>query len=238
MYREPKEPHVLCWLSFCEACHFVRPIPVPMIMSIFPRCWWESFGARCNDTRSMRPVHWFYEGKVCHDTWNVSLGHTIIITGGNWWKTSSFWGYSFWLVASQGQWTVDLNHRRIASLLMREWCAMKCGTCSGDSEEISPILLPWYVLHHVRQLDIPQLHQRAQWWTIQWWTTQYRRWMVCWFSKYHDNDQFNILFIFCAWLFWISGVESWNKEKKENQGNYATFIKFYHDQFSCFLSFF
>ena len=25
MYREP---HVLCGLSFCEACHFVRPIPV------------------------------------------------------------------------------------------------------------------------------------------------------------------------------------------------------------------
>ena len=28
MYREPKLPHVLCGLSFCEACHFVRPIPV------------------------------------------------------------------------------------------------------------------------------------------------------------------------------------------------------------------
>ena len=28
MFREPKLPHVLCGLSFCEACHFVRPIPV------------------------------------------------------------------------------------------------------------------------------------------------------------------------------------------------------------------
>ena len=28
MYREPKLQHVLCGLSFCEACHFVRPIPV------------------------------------------------------------------------------------------------------------------------------------------------------------------------------------------------------------------
>ena len=31
MYREPKLPHVLCGLSFCEACHFVRPIPVRLI---------------------------------------------------------------------------------------------------------------------------------------------------------------------------------------------------------------
>ena len=28
MYREPKLPHDLCGLSFREACHFVRPIPV------------------------------------------------------------------------------------------------------------------------------------------------------------------------------------------------------------------
>ena len=28
MYREPKLPHVVGGLSFCEACHFVRPIPV------------------------------------------------------------------------------------------------------------------------------------------------------------------------------------------------------------------
>ena len=32
MYREPKLPHVLCGLSFCEACHFVRLIPVTIIM--------------------------------------------------------------------------------------------------------------------------------------------------------------------------------------------------------------
>ena len=31
MYKEPKLPHVLCGLSFCEACHFVRPIPVHVI---------------------------------------------------------------------------------------------------------------------------------------------------------------------------------------------------------------
>ena len=28
MNREPKLPHVLCGLSFCEACHVVRQIPV------------------------------------------------------------------------------------------------------------------------------------------------------------------------------------------------------------------
>ena len=34
MYREPKLPHVLCGLSFCEACHFVRPIPVVALVNI------------------------------------------------------------------------------------------------------------------------------------------------------------------------------------------------------------
>ena len=34
MYREPKLPHVLCGLSFCEACHFVRPIPVYDLQNI------------------------------------------------------------------------------------------------------------------------------------------------------------------------------------------------------------
>ena len=40
--REPKLPHVLCGLSFCEACHFVRPIPVTkpnssiLIPTMFP----------------------------------------------------------------------------------------------------------------------------------------------------------------------------------------------------------
>ena len=37
MYREPKLPHVLCGLSFCEACHFVRPIPVPLGLSFIKR---------------------------------------------------------------------------------------------------------------------------------------------------------------------------------------------------------
>ena len=31
MYREPKLPHVVGGLSFCEACHFVRPIPVVLL---------------------------------------------------------------------------------------------------------------------------------------------------------------------------------------------------------------
>ena len=34
MYREPKLPHVLCGLSFCEACHFVRPIPVEKVHNL------------------------------------------------------------------------------------------------------------------------------------------------------------------------------------------------------------
>ena len=46
MYREPKLPHVLCGLSFCEACHFVRPIPVFCVFDQFPGkieffAWWH-----------------------------------------------------------------------------------------------------------------------------------------------------------------------------------------------------
>ena len=37
MYREPKLPHVLCGLSFCEARHFVRPLPVPKIKPLRPK---------------------------------------------------------------------------------------------------------------------------------------------------------------------------------------------------------
>ena len=34
MYMEPKLPHVLCGLSFCEACHFVRPIRVEKFQNL------------------------------------------------------------------------------------------------------------------------------------------------------------------------------------------------------------